>query len=252
MRDIVSGEIMHPGGPEESYNLYVEPSQLAKRLARPSSEPLVIWDVGLGIATNAMAIIHTALKTTPLQRPLVIASFEFDFDALKLALLKSSRFPHLWHPAPHAIFKDDQWTSADGMIQWRLYRGDFLNTYKHAASPDLVFHDPFSPKVNAPVWSELCFQNIRQSAQGKATELRTYSSAVGPRIHLLKSGFWVGNGVPTDRGKETTVAWIPTPDAHEIPPNTTLLDQSFLTRVEQSPDFSAELSWLRGHPQFAL
>ena len=50
IRQISSGEIMHSrtAPMEEARRLYVEQSQLAERVREESSEPLVIWDVGLG------------------------------------------------------------------------------------------------------------------------------------------------------------------------------------------------------------
>ncbi len=59
IRQMTSGEIMHMRTPpmEEARSLYVEQSQLAARLSE-SNTPLVIWDVGLGAAANAMAAIE--------------------------------------------------------------------------------------------------------------------------------------------------------------------------------------------------
>jgi queuine tRNA-ribosyltransferase len=64
MRQKSSGEIMHSVSEpsEEAERLYVRQLGLAERLrscALPESEaPLVVWDVGLGAATNAMAAIR--------------------------------------------------------------------------------------------------------------------------------------------------------------------------------------------------
>jgi queuine tRNA-ribosyltransferase len=62
IRQISSGEIMHSvNAPDDEANrLYVEQSCLAARLLEQESErtELVIWDVGLGAAFNAMAVIH--------------------------------------------------------------------------------------------------------------------------------------------------------------------------------------------------
>src|SRR6185369_11218703 len=60
IRDMVSGEVMHSVNDpaEEARSLYVEQSRLISRLQSADNAPLVIWDVGLGAATNAMATIH--------------------------------------------------------------------------------------------------------------------------------------------------------------------------------------------------
>ncbi|MDQ3414661.1 MAG: tRNA guanosine(34) transglycosylase Tgt, partial [Verrucomicrobiota bacterium] len=71
VRQVSSGEIMHMRTPpmEEAHSLYVEQSHLAERLVPPPAEPLVIWDVGLGAAANAMAAIQcyeTVAKISPI------------------------------------------------------------------------------------------------------------------------------------------------------------------------------------------
>jgi len=62
IRQISYGEVMHSviAPSEEANNLYVEPSVLASRLLgeQRQKDELVIWDVGLGAATNAMAAIY--------------------------------------------------------------------------------------------------------------------------------------------------------------------------------------------------
>ncbi len=66
IRDMVSGEVMHPVDDPavEARCLYVEQSRLTERLQLADSRPLVIWDVGLGAAANAMATIH-AVESMP-------------------------------------------------------------------------------------------------------------------------------------------------------------------------------------------
>src|SRR3954449_12869317 len=79
IRQISSGEIMHSRTDpiEEARQLYVEQSRLAERLA---SESLILWDVGLGAAANAMAAIECYEKSSGTQ-PLRIISFENDLDS---------------------------------------------------------------------------------------------------------------------------------------------------------------------------
>jgi tRNA-guanine transglycosylase len=59
IRDTFSREVMHSVNDpaEEARSLYVEQSGLIERLAEPRAAPLVVWDVGLGAAANAMAAI---------------------------------------------------------------------------------------------------------------------------------------------------------------------------------------------------
>ena len=66
IRDMTSGEVMHPGvdPAHEACSLYIEQSRLLERLRSPSDEPVVVWDVGLGAAANAMAAI-LAIEAQP-------------------------------------------------------------------------------------------------------------------------------------------------------------------------------------------
>ena len=56
IRERASGEVMHPGaGPRvEAESIYVLPSRLEARL-QEGGGPLVLFDVGLGAATNAIS-----------------------------------------------------------------------------------------------------------------------------------------------------------------------------------------------------
>src|SRR5271155_1016537 len=64
IRDCGSGEVMHSVTDPlvEACSLYVEQSRLIERLQAGGAEPLVVWDVGLGAAANAMAAILEAEK----------------------------------------------------------------------------------------------------------------------------------------------------------------------------------------------
>jgi queuine tRNA-ribosyltransferase len=107
IRQISSGEIMHMRTPpmDEARQLYVDQSALSERVrlrddeTAELTEPLVVWDVGLGAAANAMAAIHCYEReaTAGPVRPLRIISFENDLDSLKLALLHNDLFPYLRH-----------------------------------------------------------------------------------------------------------------------------------------------------------
>ena len=103
IRQISSGEIMHARTPpaEEAQLLYVEPSRLAERLRdAASAEELIVWDVGLGAAANAMAAIRCyeaqAAAGGPV-RAMRVVSFEHDLDSLRLALVYNRDFRYLRH-----------------------------------------------------------------------------------------------------------------------------------------------------------
>src|SRR3954469_879957 len=121
IRQISSGEIMHSRTAPmvEAAELYIEQSRLAERLAFSSEKnlespaSLVIWDVGLGAAANAMAAITCYEEQADLGpvRPLQIISFENDLDSLRLAFRHNRDFPYLRHSGPAAILTEGRWQS---------------------------------------------------------------------------------------------------------------------------------------------
>ncbi|MFL6575144.1 MAG: tRNA guanosine(34) transglycosylase Tgt, partial [Povalibacter sp.] len=116
IRDMTSGEVMHSVNDpaEEARSLYVEQSRLVDRLKIPDVHPLVVWDVGLGAAANAMATIQAveAMCSDERQRRLVLVSFENDLDSLKLAMRHTQWFKHLRHAAPKQLLAKNQWLSS--------------------------------------------------------------------------------------------------------------------------------------------
>ena len=100
----ISGETLHSVNDPwlEAKQLYVDQSGMRELLQQPG-EPLVVWDVGLGAAFNAMAAIvcyETLAKENLAKRPMRLISFENDLDALALGLQYANLFPHLRHQAP--------------------------------------------------------------------------------------------------------------------------------------------------------
>jgi queuine tRNA-ribosyltransferase len=273
IRQRSSGEVMHSvSAPEDEANrLYVEQSRLAARLLRRApddTEPLVVWDVGLGAASNAMAALHRAelelAESGPdALRPLHIVSFECDLDPLTLAARHASHFPHLRHPAPHALLKDRRWSHASGLVEWTLRHGDFLAHLESSPAPDLVFYDPFSAKTDAPLWTSEVFARLHRHFAPRPAELYTYSAATAVRVALLSAGFFVAEGVGTGPKATTTVAFSRLDVASaQNPAAARLLGADWLGRWSRShSQFPAGLpeserpafaERIRSHPQFLV
>ena len=259
--DTSSGETMHPlETPDvEAEAVYVRGSRLASRLAEDSETPLVIWDVGLGGAHNAMAAVRCA-EGMELKRPLHIVSFENDLDALRLALLHVARFPHLHHGGPHRLIRDGQWVGKDRPILWTLLEGDFLERMAEAPVPDIIFYDPFSFKTDGDLWTAQAFSKVRAACKDQATELFTYSTSTAVRAGMLGSGFFVGRGKGVGVREESTIAmteaaWLSLREGVINP-----LDTQWLSRWERSSarhphgvpieDHSYFEAIVRAHPQF--
>jgi len=231
IRQKSSGEVMHSVNPpqEEARNLYVLPSRIDERLKE--IDEVVIWDVGLGAAHNAMAVIHEYLNKD-FKGKIHIISFENDTDPLKLALRNAPLFPHLHHAAPNGLLKVNKWESPKGNILWELIQGDFSHTFQGAPKPHVIFYDPFSLHTNVELWSEDIFKRIFDYCQGQEVQLLNYSASTAVRATLLAAGFTVGYGPATGPKSTTTVAYNSLSLPHKQ--GVTLLGEEWLKRWEKS------------------
>ena len=212
LRHVPSGEVMHSvNEPDaEAERVYVAQSSLIAR-ARDTGTPLVVWDVGLGAAHNAMACLR-ALERADV--PLTLVSFERDLDAFHLALANLARFRHLRHEAPHRLAHADVFRG--GSITWTLCRGDFLETFAGQPRPDVVLYDPFSSKVDAALWSLATFRRLFAQFGARPTELFTYSASTAVRSAMLAAGFNVARGVASGPKPETTIALANLVEPHPL------------------------------------
>jgi queuine tRNA-ribosyltransferase len=214
IREMTSGEVMHLGSDpaEEARSLYVEQSRLVARLQVLDDQPLVVWDVGLGAAGNAMASILAAEASSGAARNarrLTLVSFENDLDSLKLALDHTRWFKHLRHAAPRALLCDNRWTNQASTIDWLLLHGDFARRKFDAPPPDIIFFDPFSFKTDAAMWTLPAFRELAGLCSEKAAELFTYTYSTSVRAAMLAAGFYVAKGRGTGRKAETTIGLSP-------------------------------------------
>lgn len=269
IRQVSSGEVMHSvnAPSEEAERLYVAQSALASRLLRTAGDgELVIWDVGLGAASNAMAAVGCFAATLAAHgpaalRPLRIVSFERDLDPLRLAVKFASHFPHLRHGAPHDILNTGRWVHDSGLLVWELHEGDFLERFAATPAPDLIFYDPFSAKTDTGLWTAEVFARVRRHGGDRPAELYTYSAATAVRVALLTAGFHVAAGVGTGPKAHTTVAFSHAASLATHPAAPRLLGADWLSRWRRSdskfpaslpeaerPAFAARIEQ---HPQFA-
>ncbi len=270
IRQISSGEVMHSVSKpsDEAELLYVKQSALAARLLKrheDDTEELVVWDVGLGAASNAMAALHCFEKTlaekgAPALRPFRLVSFECDLDPLRLAASQAPYFPHLHHGAPHKVLKTGRWAHASGLMNWELFTGDFLNFLETSAVPDVIFYDPFSSKTDTALWTPAVFSRLARHCAPKSAELYTYSAATSVRVALLSAGFFVAEGVGTGPKAGTTAAFSRAEGAAKHPSPPRLLTRDWLSRWNRSSSkFPAGLPEeekaafahrIENHPQF--
>ena len=176
IRSLADGEIMHPGvGPLiEAEQLYVRQSRLEDRLRAagdaqtppaPPPRTLVVFDVGLGAGSNALAA-RAASERAPAQAArLDLYSFERDLGALELALANGEAFGWRDEPAEAARALLAHGEHDTARTRWRLIRGDVLEALAHPpAQADIFFWDPFSPRANPALWTVAAFAAARRAA----------------------------------------------------------------------------------------
>jgi queuine tRNA-ribosyltransferase len=243
IRQISSGEIMHPVNPpgDEANKLYVEQSCLAARLLKPEAarDELVIWDVGLGAAFNVMAAIHCfercyAEQDEKALRPLRLVSFEWDLDPFILAAKYPGRFPHLRHGAPFHILASGKWKHSSNLLRWELLKGDFADYIDSAEVPEVIFYDPFSYRTDRGLWTPEIFSRILKHCRPNSAELYTYSASTAVRAALLAAGFFVAQGISMGPKSDTTIAFTSATGAKDHPLSPRMLGQFWLRRWRRS------------------
>jgi queuine tRNA-ribosyltransferase len=228
----------------EAERVYVRQSALMKQ------RELVVWDVGLGAGHNAMAVLR-AREDVGVR----LVSFERDLDAFHLALANLPSFRHLRHEAPHRLASTRGF--AKGGIEWTLVEHDFLAAFESQPRPDVICYDPFSAKVDTPLWSLAAFCRLFEflAREARPVELFTYSASTAVRSAMLAAGFHVARGVASGPKEETTIALV-----HMTAPHA-LLGRDWLERRARStakwnadvaPERHGELDRaIVGHAQFA-
>ena len=210
-----TGETMHPGhGPwAEATGLYVSGSGLPALLTEAREGEVVVFDVGLGGAANALAAISAWEELRGLGRrirPLRIVSFENDPEPLRFAIGNAEALGYLrgYEDVLEQLLRDGQWQREDGGIAWELRLGDFTSLiHEEPRRADVVFFDPFSPRTNPPMWSLATLEGVFACRRpGGNCRLVTYSTAFGTRAALLLAGYYVGDCPGRDTSRMGTVA----------------------------------------------
>jgi queuine tRNA-ribosyltransferase len=231
VRDLDAGEVMHPGvGPlVEAEQLYVRQSRLGERLRATRGRDLVLFDVGMGAGSNALAARAESERSPDGAARLELVSFERDLGALKLALTQPLDFALEGEngQAARALLAHGRHETA--RTSWRLQHGDAREAIAcETCLADLVFWDPFSPKVNPDLWTVAVFAGVRRVANARCM-LFTYSASTAVRCALLLAGWTVGVGESIGEKTSTTAAAMVATDL-ALP-----LDRGWLARLSR-PD----------------
>jgi tRNA U34 5-methylaminomethyl-2-thiouridine-forming methyltransferase MnmC len=255
------GETFHPvvGPMTEAVALHVRQQRLVERTAETDG-PFVIWDVGLGAAANAVAVLE-AFAENP-TADVQLYSFDHTSAPLAFALQHANELGYL---AAHTgaiehLLSHGEWRTAHASrLRWHFHPGDFCLTMTAAPKPHAVLYDPYSPAANPELWTLEHFTALHALLDpARPCLLTNYTRSTAVRVTLLLAGFFVGHGHATGEKDETTIA----ANALSLLPEP--LDQRWLDRVQRStraaplrklgvPGVIHRADWQRlaEHPQFS-
>lgn len=246
LRSLRHGETFHPvvGPMAEARDMHVAQQRLAERAREPGVGPFVVWDVGLGAAANAVAVLEVLRDTGP--RAVELHSFDHTLAPLEFAMQHAVDLGYFagWERSVSALLRDG--AVQCGNVAWRLQVGDFRERVHDARipAPHAVLFDPYSPAANPELWNTTTFSSIRRRASEDCV-LTNYSLSTQVRVALLRAGWFVGRGGATGEKLETTVA------ATRAELLTTPLEVAWLERVHRSTAAGPHVAdELRAHPQF--
>ncbi len=272
VRSLADDETFHPviGPVAEAEALYVNQLRLRERLKNHSGE-FVIWDVGLGAAANALAVLRA---TRGIACNIRLVSFDHTIEPLEFALRHAADLGYFGGYENHLeeFIRAHRVTFQDGRqsVDWEFHLGDFPALIQKAESrkqkveipaPHAILFDAFSPAKNPAMWTLPLFTDLFQLLDPqRPCALPTYSRSTILRVTLLLAGFFVGVGHATGLKEETTIA------ANSLNLITEPLNARWLERARRShsaeplrePVYSraplslATVEKLRRHPQFQL
>lgn len=210
------GEKMHPGlGPAaEADLLYVWQLKIPGRMREHTGE-FVVWDIGLGAAANAIAVLRA---TREISCPLRLVSFDNTAAPLAFALENAASlgYPGCYQNELKALInsKRVEFQNGNSPVTWEFHLGDFPDwlaglsaTGQGCIPPHAILFDAFSPAKNPAMWTLPLFTNLFRALDSqRPCSLTTYSRSTLFRVTLLLAGFFVGRGVATGVKEETTVA----------------------------------------------
>jgi hypothetical protein len=286
VRSLADDETFHPviGPVAEAEALYVNQLRLRERLQNHSGE-FVIWDVGLGAAANALAVLRA---TRGIACNIRLVSFDHTIEPLEFALGHAADLGYFGGYENHLneFIRAHRVAFQDGRqsVDWEFQLGDFpalLDRELERRSPDrqvsdnasrlaepefgvpphAILFDAYSPAKNPAMWTLPLFTDLfRLLDPQRPCALPTYSRSTILRVTLLLAGFFVGVGHATGLKEETTIA-ANTLDLIAEPLNARWLERarrSHSAEPLREPVYSrAPLSpptveKLRHHPQFQL
>ncbi len=271
LRSLANGQTFHPvvGPVAEAERLHVGGTRLVERAnALPPGERLVIRDVGLGAAANALAAVRALAAGYRRTEDIVMVSHDRSVAALEFALAHAAELAYpLGHEAALRTLLEHGRVSVpvgQSQVHWWLLREDFTGWTGRQTDlkPHAIFYDPYSPTVNPEMWTLELFTALHAGLRpDRPCLLTNYTRSTCVRVTLLLAGFHVGVGPSTGEKDETTVA-ANAPALLDRPLSRDWLEKKVYASTnaaplragahgERNPISEEDFARLRAHPQFA-
>lgn len=214
IRDDTVGETFHPviGPMAEARQLYIKQTVLDRCWQEAQTETVVVWDVGLGAAANACAVIESWLKGS--KGNLVLESFDRSWGALRFALEHAETYPETFYylnGIDWVLFMETgslSLSQGERSLSWKVYLGDFLQTYvgSDIHIPDLIMYDLYSARKCPELYTLGHWEALKQQVGAGDCTIIFHSRSTSLRVTLLLAGWFIGKGVSLGEKEETTVA----------------------------------------------
>jgi queuine tRNA-ribosyltransferase len=219
LRSIRYGQTFHPvvGPVAEAESVHLAGTRmLARANAAAGDAAFTIWDVGLGAAANATAVIASLLAGYTGEVDVHLLSFDRDLTALDFALANAAE---LGYPEAHRSLLETLRREGSVMVplarathqlHWSVRVADFPSLLAYPEplpAPHAVFFDPYSPAVNRDMWTLELFTSLHARLRNEVPcLLTTYTRSTAVRVTLLLAGFYAGIGHATGEKDQTTIA----------------------------------------------
>jgi chorismate dehydratase len=206
-------EAYHPpwGSWTEARERFIVPVELARRAREAGEGGILLLDVGYGMGH----VLAAALDELATQAPHVrITAYGLEKDPSIITEAFTLPFPYrckgfLERLAASYDAKQEACHLAEGNLSVTILIGDARERLKDVPEGvDIVFFDPFSPRVDQSLWKTTVFSLIKERCKPGAV-LVTYSCARATKEALKEAGFLLAAGPVVGRRGPGTVAHVP-------------------------------------------
>lgn len=211
LKDKTTGELYHnsAGAYTESLENFVKPGLAGLELALPCS--LRILDICFGLGYNTWVLLEQCVQTIKPGSTLEIIAIDSDNHIFEQArtILACDYFQSFSQNIISSWTSDGCYFSIRGItVNLVFIRADFRTLLRDDLSQnsfDLIFHDPFSAKKCAQLWTQDIFERYFHLLN-KNGRVVTYSAASAVRGGFISAGFNVLRTVSVGKKSGGTVS----------------------------------------------